>query len=38
MNTSAYYTYLLLKSLIYSTIIAIGLLEKPALNVNGKSS
>ncbi|KAF3819009.1 hypothetical protein GH733_013159 [Mirounga leonina] len=40
MNTSAYYTYLLLlvKSLVYSTIIAICLLGRPAPYGNGKSS
>ncbi|CAK7307730.1 T cell receptor gamma constant 2 [Vulpes lagopus] len=40
MNTSAYYTYLLLllKSLMYSIIIAICLLGRPALDGNGKSS
>lgn len=40
MNTSAYYTYLLLlvKSLVYSTIIAICLLGRPAFYGNGKSS
>ncbi|VCW49887.1 unnamed protein product [Gulo gulo] len=39
-NTSAYYTYLLLllKSLIYSVIIVICLLGRPALRGNGKSS
>uniref|UniRef100_G1L3P5 Ig-like domain-containing protein n=1 Tax=Ailuropoda melanoleuca TaxID=9646 RepID=G1L3P5_AILME len=38
-NTSAYYTYvlLLLKSLVYSAIIAICLLGRPALYGNGKS-
>ena len=39
-NTSAYYTYLLLlvKTLVYSAIIAICLLGRPALCGNGKSS
>ncbi|VCX38552.1 unnamed protein product [Gulo gulo] len=39
MNTSAYYTYLLLlfKNLIYFTIIAFYLLGIPALCGNGKS-
>uniref|UniRef100_M3Z3F0 Uncharacterized protein n=1 Tax=Mustela putorius furo TaxID=9669 RepID=M3Z3F0_MUSPF len=39
MNTSAYYTYLLLflKSLVYSIII-VSLLGGPALESNGKSS
>uniref|UniRef100_A0A452R9Q2 Ig-like domain-containing protein n=1 Tax=Ursus americanus TaxID=9643 RepID=A0A452R9Q2_URSAM len=38
-NTSAYYTYalLLLKSLVYSAIIAICLFGRPALCGNGKS-
>jgi len=40
MSTSAYYTYLLLllKNLIYSTIIAFYLLGRPAFCGNGKSS
>uniref|UniRef100_A0A452R9W4 Immunoglobulin C1-set domain-containing protein n=1 Tax=Ursus americanus TaxID=9643 RepID=A0A452R9W4_URSAM len=39
-NTSAYYTYVLLlvKSLVYSTIMAVCLLGGPALYGNGKSS
>uniref|UniRef100_A0A8C7AI93 Ig-like domain-containing protein n=1 Tax=Neovison vison TaxID=452646 RepID=A0A8C7AI93_NEOVI len=39
-TTSAYYTYLLLlfKSLIYSVIVAICLLGRPAFCGNGKSS
>lgn len=39
-NTSAYYTYLLLllKSLVYSIIIVICLLGRPALSGSGKSS
>uniref|UniRef100_A0A452U322 Ig-like domain-containing protein n=1 Tax=Ursus maritimus TaxID=29073 RepID=A0A452U322_URSMA len=39
-NTSAYYTYvlLLLKSLVYSAIMAVCLLGRPALYGNGKSS
>ncbi|XP_042770680.1 uncharacterized protein LOC122206020 [Panthera leo] len=40
VNTSAYYTYLLLviKSMVYTVIIAICLLGRPALCDNGKSS
>lgn len=40
MNTSAYYTYLLLflKSLVYSTIMVIYLLGRPAIYANEKSS
>ncbi|VFV25563.1 Hypothetical predicted protein [Lynx pardinus] len=40
VNTSAYYTYLLLviKSMVYTVIIAICLLGRAALCDNGKSS
>ncbi|XP_078298705.1 uncharacterized protein LOC132674570 [Panthera onca] len=40
VNTSAYYTYLLLviKNMVYTVIIAICLLGRPALCDNGKSS
>uniref|UniRef100_A0A8C0S837 Uncharacterized protein n=3 Tax=Canis lupus TaxID=9612 RepID=A0A8C0S837_CANLF len=40
MNTSAYYTYLLLllKSLVYSVVITFYLLGRPAFCGNGKSS
>uniref|UniRef100_A0A8C9JLV0 Immunoglobulin C1-set domain-containing protein n=1 Tax=Panthera tigris altaica TaxID=74533 RepID=A0A8C9JLV0_PANTA len=40
VNTSAYYTYLLLiiKSMVYTVIIAICLLGRPALCDSGKSS
>uniref|UniRef100_A0A673U3K4 Ig-like domain-containing protein n=1 Tax=Suricata suricatta TaxID=37032 RepID=A0A673U3K4_SURSU len=40
MNTSAYYTYLLLlvKSVVYTIIIAIGLLGRAVLHDNGKPS